>query len=253
MKVRNLKSGVLFIILVSLFLTLSVCSQGKKPNSSRPGIGSINGTRFVIPAEYKFFPVEYEGDDIWAQPPKRHAPGPDVPIRGISLLLHYPDIVPLNKENRSSWDGRKGAAAKDNEWIVAGIEPTREIGKNSALWFSRFIDGRMDAQISWRSKRDWYFEKQPDLVFGLVNEKKIGPDYSKISVDNVEVFYDEDRSKTYIKCGAGAGGTKFCNQEFFIEKYGLLVDAFYAKENLRSWNMVQIELTRLILSFAEKK
>ena len=47
------------------------------------------------------------------------------------------------------------------------------------------------------------FERQPGLVNGLVYEKKIGPDYSKISADNVDIFYDVNRSTTYIVCGTG--------------------------------------------------
>jgi hypothetical protein len=231
-----------------LLLIFSLWWYGYSRPSPKPGMGSINGVRLEIPAAYMFFPVEYEGDEIWERPPRRHAPGPDVPIRSFSLLIHFPDFSPLNSENRDSWNGRRGDAAKANEWIVVGVKPIRDLGTDEHAWFDRFIAGRMDAQISWRSKHDWYFERQPDLVHGLINEKKIGPDYTKISVDNSEIFYDQDRSKSFIDCGSGAGGIKFCTQAFVVEEFKILVDASYAKNNLKDWRQIQSEVTRIVLS-----
>ncbi|CAB3752663.1 hypothetical protein [Paraburkholderia solisilvae] len=253
MSVRNLKGSSLFALLIFSFLMLSVFSQGKKPNSSRSGIGSIHGTRFVIPSEYQFFPVEYEGDEIWGRPPKRHIPGPDIPIRAFSILLQYPDFSPVNRENRRSWSGRKGSFTRENEWIDVQVEPVKELGSDVPAWFKRFIANRMDAEISWRPKHDWYFERQFELVYGLVKEKKVGPDYSKISVSNVEVFYDKERSGTYISCGAGAGGMKFCEQEFIIPELGVIASVHYAKNDLENWKIIQDEVTRIVLSFRVKQ
>jgi hypothetical protein len=243
------RAGLILRFLICLFA--SACSRGDGGSQPAPGIGSIYGTRIVIPAQYKFFPVEYEGDDIWARPPTRHVPGPDVPIRSFSLLLHLPDFAPLNRENRASWLGLKGEDARSNEWINAGIQPLRNIDKaHPDRWFSDFfITRQMQGELGWRVQQGWYFHRQSDTIYGLVNEKKIGPDYSKISGENTEVFYDPDRATTYIVCGTGAGFTKFCDQHFTIPELSVLVDVFYAKQNLASWKTIQDNVRHLVLSF----
>ena len=217
-------------------------------------MGTIHGVRMVIPAEYKFFGVEYEGDDIWSSPPRRHTPGPDVPIRSFGILLHLPDFAPLNDANRDSWAGRKGHDAKVNEWTQVDVKPIDGVWKDTARWFSEFfITRRMEGKVEWRRNHDWYFEKQPKSVYGLVNEKLIGPDYSEISVWNEEIFYDPLRSTTYIVCGAGAGGTKFCHQTFIIPELGVLIDANYAKNNLKNWRDIQENVRRIVISFKQNQ
>jgi hypothetical protein len=252
----NLTPKKTFILLLTAFLmtvALARCSKEKALN--QPGIGSIHGVRIMIPAEYKFFPVEYQGDEIWANPPRRHAPGPDVPISSFSLLLHLPDFGPLNSSNRASWAGLNGREAKRNEWIVTGGEPIDGIGRDSSQWFSGFIGRMMGAESDWRRKQGWHFERQPGLVNGLVYEKKIGPDYSKISTDNIDIFYDANRSTTYIVCGAGVtapGGAHSCTQWFLIEKLGLLASAYYTRANLDRWMEIQRNVVELVDSFVLK-
>jgi hypothetical protein len=244
-----LKYKIEYIPIFLLSFVLSLCWHAGKQPPSQPGIGSIHGMRLEIPAEYVFFPVEYDGDEIWTQPQKRHEPGPDVPIRSFSLLLHYPNFAPLSDQNRDSWNGRKGPNARANEWIDVGVRPIDGIGNDAPLWFSKFIKDRMDTQVSGRPENDWYFKRQPGLVYGLVSEKKIGPDYSKISMENADIFYDEDRSRTYIKCGAGAGGEKFCKQEFIINKLDVLVTAHYSRDNIKDWRVIQNQVSAIVLSF----
>ncbi|SIO54679.1 hypothetical protein SAMN05444172_3148 [Burkholderia sp. GAS332] len=249
----NLTPKKTFILLLTAFvMTVALARCSKEKALNQPGIGSIHGVRIMIPAEYKFFPVEYQGDEIWANPPRRHAPGPDVPISSFSLLLHFPDFRPLKSENRASWVGLNGREAKYNEWIVIGAERITGIGRDSSKWFSGFIGRRMDAEIDWRRKKGWHFERQAELVNDLVYEKKIGPDYSKISGDNVDIFYDANRSTTYIVCGAGAGGAKSCDQWFVIENLGLLVRAYYARKNLDKWMEIQRHVVELIDSFSSE-
>ncbi len=242
---------ILLPLLAALCLATTACSKTDPKTASAPGMGTIHGIRMVIPAEYKFFGVEYEGDEIWARPPKRHQPGPDVPIRSFSILLHLPDFAPLNDGNRDSWIGLKGPDARRNEWTDVGIQPIDDIPKNSAEWFSSLITRQMKGKIEWRVAHDWYFEKQPDLVDGLVMEKLIGPDYSKISVDNIDIFFDPLRSKSYIVCGTGAGGPKYCNQTFFIPDLGVIVDATYARNNLKEWRNIQKNIEQIVLSFKQ--
>ncbi|WP_368623868.1 hypothetical protein [Paraburkholderia sp. BR13444] len=243
----------LITFLVAFSLGTAGCSRVEPAKPPMPGMGTIHGVRMVIPAEYKFFGVEYEGDDIWARPPKRHAPGPDVPIRSFSIMLHLPDFAPLNDSNRDSWIGRKGRDARRNEWTQVDIQPIDGIGSDPGRWFSDLIDRQKIGQISWRPKHDWYFQKSPNAMYGLINEKKIGPDYSKTSVDNIEIFYDPLRSTTYIVCGAGAGGPKFCHQTFTIPELGILLDANYAKDNLKYWREIQKNTRRIVISFKQNK
>jgi hypothetical protein len=251
LKLTPKKFFLLLLATFSLTVTLAYYSTEKARN--QPGIGAIHGVRIRIPAEYKFFPVEYEGDEIWARPPRRHAPGPDVPISSFSLLLHLPDFGPLTSANRASWAGLNGRDARRNEWIVTGGEPIEGVERDSSRWFSGFIGRRMDGQIDWRRKQGWHFERQPELVNGLVYEKKIGPDYSKISTDNVDIFYDVDRSTTYIVCGAGTiapGGANTCKQWFLIGKLGLLASASYTRANLDKWMEIQRNVIGLVESFS---
>jgi hypothetical protein len=247
----RLTAKKMFLLLLAAFvLTVTLAYYSKDKARNQLGIGAVHGVRIRIPAEYKFFPVEYEGDEIWARPPRRHAPGPDVPISSFSLLLHLPDFGPLTSLNRASWAGLKGLDAKYNEWIVVGAEPKDGIGQDSSRWFSGFIGRRMDAEVDWRRKQGWHFERQPGLVNGLVYEKKIGPDYSKISGDNVDIFYDVNRATTYIVCSTGAGGAKSCDQWFVIEKLGLVARAYYARDNLDKWLEIQRNTVKLIDSFS---
>jgi hypothetical protein len=161
--------------------------------------------------------------------------------------------VPLSHQNRESWYGRKGKNARANEWIIVGVEPITNIDTDTRAWFSRFIHNSMDAQLSGRFRRSWYFERQTNPVYGLINEKKIGPDYSTISSDNEEVFYDRDRSKVYIKCSVNPNIIKTCEQEFIIPKLEILAKIHYGKDNLKDWNLIQDEITRIVLSFENKK
>jgi hypothetical protein len=233
-------------------VTCAACSKGNGRQPDPPGMGAIHGVRMVIPAEYKFFGVEYEGDDIWAHPPKRHSPGPDVPIRSFSILLHLPDYAPLNEANDASWAGLKGHDAKVNEWTQIDIKPIDGVWKDTAKWFSDFLIARqMEGKLEQQVEHDSYFKRESMLTHGLVNEKIVGPDYSKISIRHVEVFYDPHRSSTYIVCGTGAGGTKFCNQTFLIPELGVLVNANYAKSNLINWEDIQKNVCRIILSFKQ--
>jgi hypothetical protein len=245
-----MKKLLLYFCFVLLLLSAG-CSKSEPAKPPAPGIGRLQGVRMEIPDEYQFFSVEYEVDEIWTNPPKRHAPGPDVPIRSFSLLLHLPDFAPQNKENEASWLGWKGQDARNNEWIQVGVTPLDGIGKDPARWFSGYIDRLMDGQVEWTwGKANWYFEREGKLVHGLVNEKKIGPDYSKISTsDNTETFYDPQRATTYIVCGTGAGGTKFCRHRFVIPDINALVTASYAKNNLASWRDIQDNVCRIVLSF----
>jgi hypothetical protein len=243
----------MFLLLVVALALTSIWEQFSREKARKqPGIGAIHGIRIMIPAEYKFFPVEYEGDEIWAQPPQRHAPGPDVPISSFSLLLHLPEFGPLNEANRASWMGRKGDDARRKEWIVAGGEPIEGVGQDSSKWFSGFIERRMHGEVDWRRKQGWHFERQSDLVNGLVFEKKIGPNYSKISTNNVDIFYDVNRSSTYIVCGTGAivaGGANTCEQWFLVGRLDVLVSVSYTRANLDKWMEIQDNVIKLIDSF----
>ncbi|WP_429295216.1 hypothetical protein [Paraburkholderia atlantica] len=245
-------SKTLITFLVAFSLGTAGCSRVEPAKPPMPGMGTIHGVRMVIPAEYKFFGVEYEGDDIWARPPKRHAPGPDVPIRSFSIMLHLPDFAPLNDSNRDSWIGRKGHDAKRNEWTQVGIHPIEGVWKDTGRWFSDFyITGHMEGKIEQQFERDSHFNKEPTLVHGLVNEKIVGPDYSIVSIRHVEIFYDPNRSTTFIVCGTGAGGPNYCHQTFLVPELGVLVDAVYAKSNLKYWGDIQKNLTRIVISFKQ--
>jgi hypothetical protein len=248
----NLTPKKTFILLLTAFVmtvALARCSNEKALN--QPGIGSINGIRIVIPAEYKLFPVEYEGDEIWENPPQRHRPGPDVPIRSFSILLHFPDYAPLNSENRISWVGR--SSENDNSWIDVGVDPLEKSPDSSPDWFSGYIERMMKSEINGSHEPVWFFERSSALSHGLIHERKMGPDYTKMSIDNVDVFYDVNRSETYVVCGAGAGGPKFCHQRFVMPELGGLVDVHYARENLPKWKEIQDNVKRLIGSFIERQ
>ncbi|WP_153099062.1 hypothetical protein [Paraburkholderia hayleyella] len=82
----EIKNFLMAIGLATVFI-FAGCKDKIDSHTAQPGIGSINGIQVVIPAEYKFFPVQYKGDEIWINPPVRHAPGADVPIESFGLLL----------------------------------------------------------------------------------------------------------------------------------------------------------------------
>jgi len=238
-------------VCLALALAVTACSKSDMPpKQAMPGIGRLSGVQLSIPAEYQFFPVEYDGDEIWARPPKRHAPGPDVPIRSFSLLLHLPDFGPRIKGNEVSWLGQSGRDARNDEWIQVGVKPADGIGNDPAQWFSGLIQRRMEMQIARiHSKANWYFRREPKPVYGLINEKKIGPDYSKISIENNETFYDPKRATTYIVCTTGPGGADLCQHEFIIAELGALVTVDYARTNLREWGNIQSNVRHIVLSF----
>jgi hypothetical protein len=243
---------ILPVFCLAIGLILTACQKESGVTLQQPGIGALHGSRISIPPEYQFFPVEYVGDDIWARPPKRHDPGPEVPIRSFSILLHLPDFAPRNQSNEASWIGANRGDAHTKEWINVDVQPLDNIDtKNSHRWFSEFfITRQMDGQISWtRGQENWYFVRQENQVFGLINEKKVGPDYSIPHPDNTETFYDPARGKVYIVCGTGAGFKKYCHQYFIIPELSAVIDVFYEKNNLSSWETIQKKVNSLVLSF----
>ncbi|MGF6734341.1 hypothetical protein OKW50_006513 [Paraburkholderia youngii] len=132
------------------------------------------------------------------------------------------------------------------------IHPIEGVWKDTQRWFSDFyITRQMEGKIEQQFESDSHFKKEPMLVHGLVNEKIVGPDYSMVSIRHVEFFYDPNRSATSIVCGTGAGGPNYCHQTFLIPELGVLVDARYAKSNLKFWESIQKNIRRIVISFKQ--
>ncbi|WP_174769683.1 calcium-binding protein [Paraburkholderia bonniea] len=212
----------------------------KKP--AEPGIGSMNGVRLVIPADYQFFMIQYEGDRIWANPPVRHPPGPDVPIVEFTLLLHYPDFSPLNRSNQASWLGIKGSKAKNDEWIVVGVEPDVQTEKDPSVWFPKMIGRFLDGENT---------EVQPELFFGLVSEKGKKIIDSEERSGEKEYFYDPGKTIAYIECNKYAVAS--CKHWFAISEIKAIVKIRYSKNNLKDWRKIQEKITGMIASFENGK
>ncbi|WP_153099397.1 hypothetical protein [Paraburkholderia hayleyella] len=221
------------------------CKDKIDNHTAQPGIGSINGIQVIIPAEYKFFPVQYKGDEIWSNPPVRHAPGPDVPIESFSLLLHYPDFAPLNRSNQASWLGRSGEKTQRLEWITVGINPWQN-SKNQtpAAWFKKYIDLSINIEET---------RFQPGLFFGLQHEKSFKPVNPNSKLGRKEIFYDHDKKSTYIECGDGSNPPEICDHTFIVPEIEAIVDVRYAKENLEHWENIQQKISELIVSFRREK
>ena len=55
------------MVLTSLLVAACIHLTGTKSkvDPDAPSLGNLNGIPVAIPAKYRFFPVVYEGDDIW--------------------------------------------------------------------------------------------------------------------------------------------------------------------------------------------
>lgn len=89
-----------------------------------PKLGAVHGVPLAIPANYLFFPVEYEGEDSWAPKKTKPVRTPESEISSFSVYVHWPTLLPREDSNEASYKNSfKTLGLRPHDWLMISIEP----------------------------------------------------------------------------------------------------------------------------------
>lgn len=252
----NRAKAFLLAALASAFLVLYASTHENNPSPSVRAIGNVGGVSVAIPREYIFFPIVYEGEDIWSGKRLWGNPTPETPIGQISLLVKLPDMQP-----DSSIDGKEKAAVfrwEDKpEWLDVRIE-THYGDENP---WAKAVAIRIKDHVSSDRYVGWKYEVSGKR-YGLTEELLVGGIESRRKdrwLQDENLMYDEDVWSTYIQCNTNELKFKMkrrCTQSFSLKpKVNAFVKVEYDASHLKDWKLIQERVSALVYSFtiSEKK
>lgn len=246
------REALAYWMIVALLLLTGSSAQSESSDSlyGPPSVGNLKGVCVSIPSEYRFFPINYVGEDVWSG---KHIKGPatfDTPIQSFSIRAKIPDMSPKTPENEKEWDEsfRKGGWYP---WLSVDIQLTT-YDLPPAQWLQRWL---VRDSESFRSP-GWYYKELDEKRFGLTTKVFVGPGPNKSDSNNRDLLYDAENWGTIIYCGAGPtgrpGGKHSCHQYFSIPEINALAEYYLYPEDLSDWKKNQEKLTTLIKSFVVK-
>ncbi len=239
--------------------------------SDTPVVGRFNGVKLAIPANYIYFPFEYEGESVWDPKSKKPDHTEDSAVNNVALQVHWPSMQPRTPENAKSYE-----AAQDrrwpSDWMIVGLQvPPNTQPANSATEKPSVIEGsgfrrRLQGQIErLRSTHLWFpkgvdssvrYELQGrDRSLGLDVATPVGKGSEKSALWNETLYWDGQGEfvATLITCPHGAyPDPKIvgrCEHEFVLPELNSQISISYSPNHLHEWRRIQAEVSRLIISF----
>jgi len=242
-----------------------------------PKLGAVHGVRLAIPANYLFFPVEYEGEESWAPNKTKPVRTPETEISSFSVYVQWPTLLPRQDGNEESYqDSFKTLGLRPHDWLMISVRPhnlkppTRPGGHNYMLedradnYLGRMSNSslqQLDSSNLGRPKdlsAQVHFEYREQPALGLQSAIPVGPgtEWSN-SHWNYAIYWLGKPGgvvRTYIKCtrgknvhGNGLAGD--CEHNFELKEFKANVQVNYTANHLPQWQRIEEEARRLILSF----
>lgn len=238
--------------------------------SDTPVVGRFNGVKLAIPANYIYFPFEYEGESVWDPKSKKPEHTEDSAVNNVALQVHWPSMQPRTPENAKSYE-----AAQDrrwpSDWMIVGVQinvppPTDPTtGKPIVLegngsW--RVLRGRIERLQSthlWFPKGTdpsvHYELKGRDRSLDLDVATPVGKGSEKSALWNETLYWDghDTTVSTLIECPNGAYPDPkvvgSCEHRFDLPELNSDITVRYSPNHLHEWRRIQAEVARLIISF----
>ncbi|CAB3799661.1 hypothetical protein [Paraburkholderia fynbosensis] len=256
------KKTAFSIVLASLLVVacIHVSGTNRKIDPNSPTFGKLNGMPMAVPVKYQFFPIEYEGDDIWnaewLRKNRNRVPTPDMKIRTFSLLLHLPDYAPFNSENGDSWHHQKNRYGFNQDWITVGIMWNNNRGKiHEKGWFKHYIDDVRESNVKFSSAASHYEIAQN--IYGLHHEVMVGASSNDRQFSwqsmHKDFYADIQDQSAKIECEQMVVPPYVpttCEQTFIIPELDSFVDIKYNPQHLKDWRQIQKQVTSMVKTFA---
>lgn len=258
----NCKKIVVLIALVSLVVAACVRSsdESKRINPNTPTLGKLNGVEMSIPSKYQFFPVVYEGDDIWnpqwIEQNLNRVPTKGMKIQSFSLLLHLPDFSPINPDNSSSWRHKINHDGFNENWITVEVNWNRFNNiVDQPDWLKGVVERSKAAGYTF-ALYTWRYELADENVYGLRHESLAkssvnDPEFHRWSAHQ-ELYYDAKNWRAKIDCermSVEPFSVFTCEQTYVLPELNSIVKIYYNPKNLKDWRKIQTEVTAIIKQF----
>jgi hypothetical protein len=203
----------------------------------------------AIPLKYQFFPVEYEGDDIWNAEWQRknlgRVPTPDMKIRSFSLILHLPDYATFNEKNGGSWRHQSNDIGFNQDWLVIDVKRESDgtqVGQKD--WFKQYVERSKNRYSSYPPEH-WHYELANENKYGLVHAILVGRTTPSTFYDqssNREFYYDAKDWQTKIECGrmvVEPFAVTSCKQIYVMPELNAMVEITYNPKHIKEWRRIQ--------------
>jgi hypothetical protein len=258
----KLKKTAFATVLVSLAVVACIrpSSNSHRIPPDTPTLGNLNGISMTIPYKYQFFPIEYEGDDIWdaewEKKNRNRIAKPDMKIRAFSLLLHLPDYAPLSNENGYSWRHNKTPYEFNPDWITVGVTWNNNRAKLMEKdWFRRYVERSKEANLM-PQLANWHYEIADENIYGLIHERLVGPtptDFLFSSQSTHKDFYSDAQHRTSkIECQrmhVKPFAVTTCEQTYVIPELDSFITIEYNQQHLTEWRQLQDKVSLIIEEF----
>jgi hypothetical protein len=232
----------------------------RKVDPDAPALGNLNGITMAIPAKYQFFPVVYEGDDIWnaewIKKNSNRAPTTDMKISSFSLLLHFPDYAPFDANNGGSWRHQENRYGFNQDWITVAVHWNNHQAKlEERDWFARYIDRSKEGNLPFASSGSRY-EIADENIYGLRHEVLVGPkltqDESFAQSWHKDFYSDVHDWSTKIECkrmSVKPFSVFTCEQTYVLSEFDSLITIEYNPQHLKDWRKIQEQVSQIIRRF----
>jgi hypothetical protein len=224
-------------------------------NPIQNAVGSINGVKLSIPANYLMGGVEYKKNNEKSIITKRSTPTFDSEINDFGIRLRLSNLEPIMTDNDwQEWlhpEKMHSHFIYEYEiWTIIGIYPG---------WYAP--DGSLKSELSnWaRDDSHWGpFVNQPKQVYGLKHSTSVQtPDGHRVS-GQYEYFYDDVTWATFIYCKTSRQQVPpfdtftTCHHDFIVPEIKAVADAIYTKKDLERWRTIEKKTKALVHSFIVK-
>jgi hypothetical protein len=250
------------MVLTSLLAAACIHLVGAKRtvDPDAPAFGNLNGITMAIPAKYQFFPVVYEGDDIWnaewLEKNRNRVPTPDMKISSFGVLLHMPDYAPRSGENLDSWFHQKNRYGFNQDWILIGIRSNNHEAKiGEKDWFMNYIDRVKESNSSYPSAT-WHYEIVDQNIYGLRHEELVGSTPNEASFiaqsGHKDLYTDTSEWTTkieYHRMIVSPYISTQCTQTFVMPDLDSFIEITYNPQHLKDWMKMQTKVGFIIRSF----
>ncbi len=242
-----------------------------------PRLGAAHGVRLAIPANYLFFPVEYEGEDSWAPKKTKPVRTPESEISSFSVYVQWPTLLPRQDSNEESYqDSFKTRGLRPHEWLMISVEPHNLKPPTSPGGINYMLEDRPDNYLGRRTRSSLdlldptdpgrpkdlspqvHFEYRAQPALGLQSAIPVGPgtEWSDNHWNNAIYWQGIPGAvvTTYIQCTRGKNvyGNELagdCKHSFELKEFKANVQVNYTANLLPQWQSIEEQARRLMLSF----
>lgn len=227
-----------------------------QPGSQGYAVGSLNGVRVRIPAEYQFFGVQYEGENAFNQKTWRKTPATlDTPITTYSILLRASNFEPRRTpQDHKDWVVDGHYIGPETRWFSVGVYPDHKPDDTPQL---RVSEWRIRLIESWKVKPSQHDAKtSPQLHYGLqLDEPVLRSGSPKPYWPEILIYTTKPDSplQTLIHCQPPSekdiNPLWRCEQNFDVKNARAGVKVRYQIDQLPRWQEIQTKISAIVNSF----